>query len=141
MAGPTLDPGVYRCAVAIAGVGDLPGMIAWEAKSAGRANTGAVRYWTKFMGASFRKRGELDAVSPTRQAAKADAPILVIHGKDDTVVPYQQSADFVQAMRKAGKPVEFVTLNGEDHWLSRGATRLQMLQGAVSFVEKHNPPG
>lgn len=140
MAGVTLDPGVYRCSVAVAGVGDLADMIAWEAKNAGRANSGAVRYWSRFMGTSFRKRGELDAVSPTEQAAKADAPILVIHGKDDTVVPYQQSADFVRAMQKAGKPVEFITLNGEDHWLSRGATRLQMLQQAVAFVEKHNPP-
>lgn len=141
MAGPTLDPGVYRCAVAIAGVGDLAGMMAWEAKNAGRANSSSVRYWSKFMGASFRKRGELDAVSPTRQAAKADAPVLVIHGKDDTVVPYQQSADFVRAMQRAGKPVEFVTLPAEDHWLSRGATRLQMLNSAIGFVEKHNPPG
>ena len=141
MAGPTIDRGVYRCAVAVSGVGDLAEMLVWEAKDAGRANTGVVRYWSKFMGASFRKRGELDEVSPTRQAAKADAPILVIHGKDDTVVPYQQSVDFVRAMQKAGKPVEFVTLNGEDHWLSRGATRLQMLNSAVSFIEKHNPPG
>jgi dipeptidyl aminopeptidase/acylaminoacyl peptidase len=140
MAGVTLDPGVYRCSVAVAGVGDLADMLAWTAKGAGSSNSGGVRYWSKFMGSSFRKRSELDAVSPTEQAAKADAPILVIHGKDDTVVPYSQSADFVRAMQKAGKPVEFVTLTGEDHWLSRGATRLQMLQSAVAFVEKHNPP-
>jgi dipeptidyl aminopeptidase/acylaminoacyl peptidase len=139
MAGPTLDRGVYRCAVAVAGVGDLAGMLAAEAKDAGRVNTGAVRYWSKFMGASFRKRSELDAVSPTHQAAQADAPILVIHGKDDTVVPYNQSVQFVRAMQAAGKPVEFVTLAGEDHWLSRGATRLKMLESAVAFVEKHNP--
>lgn len=140
MAGPTIDAGVYRCAVAVSGVGDLADMIAWEAKDAGRANTGSVRYWSKFMGTSFRKRGELDAVSPTKQAAKADAPILVMHGKDDTVVPYEQSADFVRAMQAAGKPVEFVTLAGEDHWLSRGATRQRMLSTAVAFIQKHNPP-
>ena len=140
LAGPTLDPGVYRCAVSVNGVGDLAGMLAQEARDVGRVNTAAVRYWSRFMGASYRKRGELDAVSPTRQAARADAPILVIHGKDDTVVPYAQSADFVRAMQRAGKPVEFVTLAGEDHWLSRGATRLQMLRSAMAFVEKHNPP-
>lgn len=41
---------------------------------------------------------------------------------------------------EAGKPVEFITLEGEDHWLSRGATRQKMLNETVAFVEKHNPP-
>jgi dipeptidyl aminopeptidase/acylaminoacyl peptidase len=36
--------------------------------------------------------------------------------------------------------VEFVTLKSEDHWLSRGETRLEMLQAMVSFLEKNNPP-
>jgi dipeptidyl aminopeptidase/acylaminoacyl peptidase len=44
------------------------------------------------------------------------------------------------ALKKAGKPVEFVTLQGEDHWLSSGATRLQMLTSVTTFLEKNNPP-
>lgn len=39
-----------------------------------------------------------------------------------------------------GKPVELVTLDAEDHWLSRGATRTQMLQATVTFLQKANPP-
>jgi dipeptidyl aminopeptidase/acylaminoacyl peptidase len=140
MAGITLDSGVYRCSVAVAGVGDPAAMLETDAKDAGRRNSPAVRYWSRFLGTSFRKRAELDAIAPTRQAAKAYAPILVMHGKDDTVVYHQQSVDFVRALQAAGKPVEFVTLDGEDHWLSRGSTRLNMLQRAVAFVEKHNPP-
>jgi hypothetical protein len=31
-------------------------------------------------------------------------------------------------------------LDGEDHWLSRGETRLKMLTGAVAFLEKNSPP-
>ena len=65
---------------------------------------------------------------------------LLIHGKDDIVVKYSQSVEMAEALREAGKPVEFVTLAGEDHWLSRGATRLQMLQATIAFIEKHNPP-
>jgi dipeptidyl aminopeptidase/acylaminoacyl peptidase len=67
-------------------------------------------------------------------------PVLLIHGKDDTVVPYVQSEDMADALRRANKPFEFVTLNGEDHWLSRSETRLQMLQALVKFLETHNPP-
>jgi dipeptidyl aminopeptidase/acylaminoacyl peptidase len=82
----------------------------------------------------------LDAISPSALAARADAPILLIHGKDDTVDPFEQSEIMEQALKRAGKPVELVTMENEDHWLSRGETRTTMLTSAVAFVEKHNPP-
>jgi dipeptidyl aminopeptidase/acylaminoacyl peptidase len=56
-------------------------------------------------------------------------------------VPYVQSTLMADAMKTAGGSVEFITLPGEDHWLSRSATREQMLNATVSFLEKHNPPG
>jgi dipeptidyl aminopeptidase/acylaminoacyl peptidase len=65
--------------------------------------------------------------------------VLLIHGKDDTVVHYEQSTDMVHALKSASKVVEFVTLPGEDHWLSKSATRLTMLQASLDFVEKYNP--
>ena len=81
-----------------------------------------------------------DAISPALHADKAAIPILIIHGQDDTVVRFDQSQEMADALRRAGKSVEFVTLKSEDHWLSRGETRLQMLSAAVAFVEKNNPP-
>ncbi|WP_374516789.1 alpha/beta hydrolase family protein, partial [Brevundimonas sp.] len=71
---------------------------------------------------------------------RADAPMLVIHGRDDTVVPIEQSRLMAEALRRAGKPVELVELEGEDHWLSRGATRQRMLAETLRFLEAHNPP-
>jgi dipeptidyl aminopeptidase/acylaminoacyl peptidase len=44
------------------------------------------------------------------------------------------------ALKDAGKPYKLVVLREEDHWLSRAATRRQMLEEAVAFVEEHNPP-
>jgi len=38
------------------------------------------------------------------------------------------------------KPVEMVVMDKEDHWLSREATRIQMLKAADAFVEKYDPP-
>jgi dipeptidyl aminopeptidase/acylaminoacyl peptidase len=69
-----------------------------------------------------------------------EIPVLLIHGRDDTVVPISQSRRMANAMQAAGKPVELVELPGEDHWLSRGETRLKMLQATVAFLEKNNPP-
>lgn len=139
MAGPTLDPGVYRCAIAVNGVSDLPRFGAWRADRSGDRSE-AVRWWNRFWGSSGNNDPILATLSPSRQASRADAPILLIHGKDDTVVPYEQSTLFARALQEAGKPVELTTLNGEDHFLSDGATRLQMLEASIAFLLKHNPP-
>jgi dipeptidyl aminopeptidase/acylaminoacyl peptidase len=66
-------------------------------------------------------------------------PVLMIHGRDDVVVPFRQSQMMHDALRKAGKDSTLIALDGEDHWLSRGETRLRMLEEAVAFVGKHNP--
>ena len=60
--------------------------------------------------------------------------------QDDTVVPSDQSRMMAEALAKAGKPHELVMQKGADHWLSRGDTRLQTLESAMAFIEKHNPP-
>ncbi len=67
-------------------------------------------YWMRFMGADGLRDPDLTAISPARQAAKVDIPVLLIHGKDDTVVRYDQSQAMADALKKAGKPVAFVTL-------------------------------
>ncbi len=136
LAGPTLDLGVYRCAASVAGPAALGRFIDWGKSREGRQGVAGQRYWTRFMGAM----STLDEISPASHADKVTIPILLVHGKDDTVVPYQQSQIMADALTKAGKPFEFVTLKAEDHWLSRGATRLQMLQAVVAFLEKYNPP-
>ncbi len=140
LAGATLDAGVYRCAVSVAGPADLKKMLVSVRDAHNGEMSAAQRYWLRFMGADGIKDPDLAAISPARLADKVDIPILLIHGKDDTVVRYDQSQAMADALRKAGKPVNFVTLESEDHWLSRGATRLKMLTETVAFVEKHNPP-
>ncbi|ADK99657.1 alpha/beta hydrolase family protein [Brevundimonas subvibrioides] len=139
MAGLTLDAGVYRCGVSVNGVSDLRRMVNREARQDGRSNTQTIRYWNRFMGAARLNDRALDDLSPAHLAAEVDSPLLLIHGKDDTVVPIEQSRVMADALRRAGRPVEFVELPGEDHWLSRSATRQQMLAETVRFLEANNP--
>ena len=136
LAGVTLDPGVYRCAASVSGPADLKRFVTWWSSREGRQGIASERYWLRYMGAF----DGLDEISPARHADKADAPVLLIHGKDDTVVPFEQSEMMADALRKAGRPVELVAQNGEDHWLSRGDSRLQMLQAVTAFLERNNPP-
>ncbi|HEX3699100.1 MAG TPA: S9 family peptidase [Phenylobacterium sp.] len=138
LAGATLDRGVYRCAVSFGGVADLKRLVIYDRNRGGGA--AASRYWDRFMGAKDLGDPVLAKYSPALQAANADIPILLIHGKDDTVVPLDQSLEMADALKRAGKPVELVVQDNADHWLSLGATRLGMLQATMAFVEKHNPP-
>jgi dipeptidyl aminopeptidase/acylaminoacyl peptidase len=140
LAGATMDRGVYRCAASVAGPADLKRMLTDSNQRFASSQNSTLRYWLRFMGADGIKDPDLAAISPARMADRVEIPLLLIHGKDDTVVPYVQSTIMADAMKKAGKPVDLVTLNGEDHWLSRGATRLQMLTSVVDFLEKNNPP-
>lgn len=137
LAGATIDTGVYRCAVSVAGPSDLKRMLATDKREKG---VGALRYWSRFMGVDGIRDPDLALISPAAMADKTAIPVMLIHGKDDVVVAYEQSTIMADALRAAGKPVELVTLDGEDHWLSRSDTRLKMLQSTVAFLEKHNPP-
>ncbi|MBO9707788.1 MAG: S9 family peptidase [Caulobacter sp.] len=140
LAGVTIEQGLYRCAVAVAPVSDWPKMMASEALSTGGSKGTTIAYWKRFTGANAPNDPMLETISPARLASKADAPILLIHGRDDTVVPFEQSDTMLKALKAAGKPVELTTLSAEDHWLSREPTRIQMLKATIDFVEKHNPP-
>ena len=132
LAGATMDQGVYRCAVSVAGVSDL--------KKLAGAKSASATAWDKYLGSKGPADPVLDQVSPARHAAGASGPILLIHDVGDTVAPIDQSQGMETALKQAGKPVEFVTLASEDHALAREATRQQMLQATLTFLEKNNPP-
>ena len=66
----------------------------------------------------------LQQLSPIKHVDAITVPVLLIHGRDDSVVRFEQSDLMLDAMKHANKDVEMVTLKNEDHWLSRGETRL-----------------
>jgi dipeptidyl aminopeptidase/acylaminoacyl peptidase len=140
LAGPTLDPGVYRCAVSVAGISDLKLFLRRTALRAGTSDNFAERYWDRFVGIKGPSDPILQTVSPIAHIDAVNVPILLIHGEDDTVVPFEQSQVMLSALKHAGKPVQLVTLKREDHWLSGSETRLQMLQATVDFLKANNPP-
>ncbi len=135
LAGVTLQQDLYRCAVAVAPVSDIKDMYQQDYRATGNDRTTKVALLEQ-----LGDRDTWDAVSPLRHAEQANAPIMLIHGKDDTVVPYSHSDKMADKLKDFGKPYEMVTLDGEDHWLSLSETRKLMLSSAIRFVEEHNPP-
>ena len=140
LAGATLDTGVYRCAVSDAGLSDLHGFLRYMERRSRESDSLNTRFWDRFLGVSGTDDPALDAISPIKHVDKVTIPILLIHGRDDTVVPISQSEDMADALKAAGKQVEFVKLDDEDHWLSRSETRFKMLDATVKFLEANNPP-
>ena len=139
LAGVTLQKGVYRCSVAVSAVSDVGRLMRDDMLKYGEHNA-MVRDEKRLFAVDSLSDSKLDARSPDEHADAADAPILLIHGKDDTVVPFAHAQAMASALKKAGKPFEFVVLDGEDHWMSSSATRLQKLTAAITFLEKYNPP-
>jgi dipeptidyl aminopeptidase/acylaminoacyl peptidase len=138
MAGVTLQSGIYRCAVAVAGVSDLRRLMLQTSIDVGVRSL-ETRYWRRFIGATRAGDPVFEAFSPARHADRLSAPLLLIHGAIDTIVQPEQSRIMQNAARRAGKSVQLITLKGEDHNLSRGATRQEMLRAIADFLRLHLP--
>ena len=136
LAGATMHPEAYKCAASIAGVADLGLLLEqlWRTSGDDSAGIGELR---AMLGAA--DKGKLNATSPALLVSKATAPILLIHGDQDTIVAPQQSQVMANALKAAGKPVEYVVLAGENHYMTRSATRTQMLQALETFLAKQLP--
>lgn len=135
LAGAAFFPSTYACAVSINGISDLPALLAHEQHVFGGAdsNHAALAVWDASVGS--RSDPKLAAESPVHAAKAVAAAVLLIHGDDDTVVPVEQSLEMQSALKKAGKRVTFVGLDGSDHSLDRASTRTAVLKAVGGFLQ------
>jgi dipeptidyl aminopeptidase/acylaminoacyl peptidase len=136
LAGATFTPELYACAVSIGGVSDLPNMLGWVQKDLGKESN-SLAYWRDHIGGTTDP--QVVAKSPARFATAIRAPILLIHGTDDTTVPIDQARGMARALTAAGKKFELIELEGDDHYLSSSATRVRALRELERFLAIHLP--
>lgn len=55
------------------------------------------------------------AVSPIDRVHDASPPFLIVHGTRDTLVPPGEGEQFVEVLRTAGRPVDYVPVYGAQH--------------------------
>ncbi len=55
------------------------------------------------------------AASPQTYVSEDDRPMLIIHGTQDPLVPYNQSVRFEKALEAAGVPATLITVEGGGH--------------------------
>jgi dipeptidyl aminopeptidase/acylaminoacyl peptidase len=136
LAGVTLTPDIYKCAVSIAGISDIKLMLQDEEAQNGFGST-ETKYWRKNLGVDGNGMASIIASSPINSADKVRAPILLIHGTKDTTVFINQSEKMERALKSSGKSVKFIKIEGEDHHLQKESSRELILTEMESFLKQN----
>ena len=127
--GVVKEPALYKCSVSVNGVTDLPDFINSRSKYVGGRSSAARR-----IGDLWSDSEKLARNSPARRAADIRAPVLLVHGTNDRVVPVKQSQLMADALKDAGKTYRYVELKNEEHWLTHGDTRLEYFKELDDFL-------
>jgi len=137
------DTELYKCSLAGAGVSDLRDMQAWVRKEQGGKQSSSYKYWAEAIGDPNADAAKLDKYSARRHADQVGMPILIVHGELDYTVPVEQSRDMVSALKKAGKPYEYIEIKDMDHYLRRdqGDDWKVVLTRGKQFFDTHIGPG
>ncbi|WP_298194458.1 S9 family peptidase [Novosphingobium sp.] len=135
MWGAIRNPERYRCAASFAGVSDLKRQLKYSNKF-----FRSQRYkddWRRTV--QGEDAFDLATVSPLLTVDKLKIPLLLVHGDDDQRVPYKQSKLMADALAKAGKDFEFITMKGEGHGFSSDANMQLWFDKLDAFLTKYNP--
>jgi dipeptidyl aminopeptidase/acylaminoacyl peptidase len=128
--GATKTPDLFQCAISLAGVSDIKKL------------RDTSRY---FINKNSRKEllgndiDQLKKTSPARMVDKVKIPILLIHGKDDTVVPVDQSRIMAQELKAQKKVYEYIELEGGSHHFDYFPHRKQTFEAMEAFLKKYLP--
>jgi dipeptidyl aminopeptidase/acylaminoacyl peptidase len=131
LAGAVFTPKLYRCAASYAGVSNIPQMLAFDRERYG-ADSPLFLELVRTIGDPDDPA--LGRKSPVNSLTMPNVPVLLLHGQDDTVVPISHSDSMARVLKESNGSVTYLKLPGEDHWLSRGATRLQVLTEIEKFL-------
>lgn len=130
------NPDRYRCAASFAGVTEWDKQLAYDAdffSAKGR------REWRERVRGADRAF-DLDSVSPARQAAQLHRPVLLVHGKKDTNVPFNQFETMRNAINRAHvEGAEFVVLADSGHGFATAADEQAWYDALLAFLAKNNP--
>ena len=128
------NPERYRCAASWAGVTDWERILKYDRKFFSREGR---RRWRA------RVEGEdgfdLDSVSPFRLAERLNRPVLLAHGTRDSVVPFSQFEDMVEASEDAAIPPTQLIIHGSGHSFTKPRDEKIWYDALDAFLAEHNP--
>jgi dipeptidyl aminopeptidase/acylaminoacyl peptidase len=133
LVGLAFTPDVFRCGVDIVG----PSNIITLLKTIPPYWAPAQAMFAKRVGDLAKEEDFLKSRSPLFFVDKIKAPLLIGQGANDPRVKQAESDQIVAALRKAGKPVEYVVYTDEGHGFARPENRLHFYAHTEQFLAKH----
>jgi dipeptidyl aminopeptidase/acylaminoacyl peptidase len=131
-------PGLYCCGISIAGVTD------WLSLGKGLGDDEekyAREYWDQQVGDLKNEQEFLKSISPVNFADKITAPVLIIQGKDDKIVPPSQARAMIDALEASGHPPESLFVSNEGHGFFSNEARIKEFKSIEAFLAKNLGPG
>lgn len=135
MMGVATEPDLYRCAINIAGVTDWIELIKEKAEVFPRSYGPTV----SIVGDPVKDAAELKAISPRYLARNIKVPVLMIHGRDDPVVPYSQAKLMAKALDEAGVAYELMSKYNEQHGLNNYKNVIEAMERIGAFLQRNMP--
>ena len=123
-------PEYWCCAVELFGPVNLVTMLENSVPNWKRWN----RIW---IGDLETDRERLIANSPMTHIDNVRCPLLVIQGTNDPRVPASESDQLVARLRELGRPVDYLSFEGEGHGLTDRENARLANQKTAEFFEKH----
>lgn len=127
----SLEPDLFRCVVAVAGVYDLPMM--YKKGDIPRQYLGKA-YLEEVLGDDL---DELAAYSPVNHVGRLKADLLIVHGEEDERTPIEQAEALMSALEKAGIPFESHIEGKEGHGILKESNRLVYFDLVSRFLNRH----
>ena len=91
------------------------------------------RYLDRLIGPYPEQRERYVERSPIHHLDELRRPLIVLHGREDPVVPLSQSEMIVSALRANGAPVAYIVFDGEQHGFRQAPNIRRALEAELSF--------
>ena len=106
-----------------------------------RTNRNSAIRWAMKMGGSPAEKPEVYRnANVLLQIDRVKTPLLIMHGEDDPQVPPYESAQFVRALKDAGKTYFYFTYPNELHGFTQREHRLDAWRKQLAFLAKYLQP-
>jgi dipeptidyl aminopeptidase/acylaminoacyl peptidase len=99
-----------------------------------------IRWETKMGGPPAAKPAVYRKANVLPDVVKIQTPLLVLHGEEDPQVPPQESIEFTNALKLAGKNFIYVTYPHEGHGFQQREHREDAYRRQIEFLDKYLQP-
>jgi len=126
-------PELYKCGVSQAGIFDIPSFLETIPPT-----------WTPFRKMLYEMIGDpildstmLKANSPYYNSENITAPILIVHGANDSKIKLVHVDSFVKKLTDNGVRVKYIVKDDEGHGFKKEENRIEYYREVETFLAKH----